>query len=147
MTQPAERQETLQPNREHRNTVTQQAERQQTVQPIKEHRAVVTQPAERQEIAQPAKEYRNTVAQPTERSPAIIQRGGTVTAPTPQREPALIQSHEPKVSQPERVQVPVSPSVGKSGTQSVFQKGPLPRPTDESKEGKDKDGNDLHRNR
>ena len=108
----------------------------------KEHKAAVTPPAERQENVQPPKERQSTVTPQAERRPTAVQppreRGGAVAAPAAQREPAPVPSLEARAPQSERVQIPVSPIVGRSGTPGIFQKGPPARPSDE---GKDNRGN------
>ena len=101
------------------------------VQPPKDRGGMVAPPAGRPPAVQPPKERGGTVTQPS----------GHKEAPTPatQRGRAFVPPREVKMNQPERVQIPVSPAVGRSGVMGIFQKGPPARPTyeDRDKEGKD----------
>jgi hypothetical protein len=53
-------------------------------------------------------------------------------APAAQQKPAFIPPRETQVSRPERIQIPTSPVVGKSGKRGIFQKGPPTNPSAES---------------
>jgi hypothetical protein len=136
VTPQAESRQTSQPNKESKPSVTPQAEGRQTSHPAKESKPVVTPQAERRQSVQPpsreARESTATAPSPRKETPP----------PSPQRASVVVPSRETRVSQPERVQVPVSPVVGKSGASGIFQRGPPSRPADE---GRDKEGKDSRR--
>ena len=145
VTTPVKRQETVQPVKERDAPVTAPVKRQETVLPVKERDAPVTAPVKRQETVQPVKERDAPVTAPVKRQETVQpakERGRTVTAPAVQREPAFVPPRESRVVQPERVQIPAPPIVGRSGSQGIFQKGAPARPDDE---GRDKEGKDLRR--
>jgi hypothetical protein len=126
--------------------------------PLGERKTGVALPTERREQAPPVtgKERDNAAMPPAERKqtaqpPDRGVREGPVTAPAshkdvqapvPQKTAAIAPAHEARASQPDRVQIPASPVVGKSGSAGIFEKGPPKRPPNE---GRDKGGKDDRR--
>ncbi len=58
-------------------------------------------------------------------------------APTPRQDPVAFPARQPRTAQAERVTIPPSPMVGKSGVSDIFRRSPPARPTGELKEGKE----------
>ncbi len=119
---PATVRKTVQPPMEQKTDVMPSREHKRTIQPVEENQTTVA----------PAVNRRQTV-QPTEERKAVL------TAPESQRERTFSSHRETQVSQPDRVQVPTSPIVGKTDKQSFFRKGQPAQPADESKDYMDMD--------
>jgi hypothetical protein len=143
---PVGRPATVQPPKDRGGMVPAPVGRPATVQPPQDRGGMVPAPVGRPATVQPPKDSGGVVPSPVGRAPVVQpprDRGGAVpqpiehkgaAAPPAQRGNAFVPPREVHVNQREKVQIPASPAVGRSGVLGIFQKGPPARPADEDKD-------------